>query len=271
MNMVVVSGSDFISGTALPKQTGLNLENPTVPLEDRLAAPTARDHDDAYDDVRNVGVTTGSKARNVEDDPLMKTPSPPLQGIFHHNPNIGAHDYDFPGATGRERVGPQPPSGTQDFSSATDVGIGREKVGPRPPVGTQDFYGTTDVGIARDRERVGPQLPVGTTDVGIGREKAAGTQDFYDATDVGIGREKVGLRPHVGRDSDSLPTSVDPTVKIGPLEGLEVDPHGPKASAAAVPPSNYQSKVADPAGLGRFLLNSFITIFQILINFDIRN
>ncbi|KAK6121795.1 hypothetical protein DH2020_044475 [Rehmannia glutinosa] len=42
----------------------------------------------------------------------------------------------------------------------------------------------------------------------------------------------------------------EPKIRIGPPVGLEEDPHSPKNSPAQIPPSNYQSKVADPTGAG---------------------
>ncbi|KAI3458154.1 hypothetical protein Pfo_014817 [Paulownia fortunei] len=41
---------------------------------------------------------------------------------------------------------------------------------------------------------------------------------------------------------------VEPMVKIGPLVGLEEDPHSPKNHPGEIPPSNYQAKVIDPTG-----------------------
>ncbi|KAL0400755.1 UNVERIFIED_CONTAM: Low-temperature-induced protein [Sesamum latifolium] len=46
------------------------------------------------------------------------------------------------------------------------------------------------------------------------------------------------------------PKVVEPTVRIGPLVGLEEDPHSPKSRPGEIPASNYGAKVVDPTGEG---------------------
>ncbi|KAL2227082.1 UNVERIFIED_CONTAM: Low-temperature-induced protein [Sesamum indicum] len=46
------------------------------------------------------------------------------------------------------------------------------------------------------------------------------------------------------------PKVVEPTVRIGPLVGLEEDPHSPKSRTGEIPASNYGAKVLDPTGEG---------------------
>ncbi|KAK4384989.1 Low-temperature-induced protein [Sesamum angolense] len=48
------------------------------------------------------------------------------------------------------------------------------------------------------------------------------------------------------------PKAVEPTVRIGPLLGLEEDPHSPKSGIGpgGIPASNYGAKVVDPTGEG---------------------
>lgn len=59
---------------------------------------------------------------------------------------------------------------------------------------------------------------------------------------------KVDDSPVMGREEANM------RVKIGQPVGLEEDPHSPKNIPEAIPPSNYQSKVADPTGTGNTFL-----------------
>ncbi|KAK6121698.1 hypothetical protein DH2020_044566 [Rehmannia glutinosa] len=78
----------------------------------------------------------------------------------------------------------------------------------------------------------------------------------HNIRDEGITRPVLPLEPELSsspameaRKPDKLSVE-EPKIRIGPPVGLEEDPHSPKNSPAQIPPSNYQSKVADPTGAG---------------------
>lgn len=99
--LVVVNEDAFISGTNLPKQTGLNLGNQTTPLGD-LQNPSV---------IGNAGLRDWNEVHpSIRDDPVFTT-SAPMEVDHSYNPDI---------------------SREQAYSSAGDVGSGPGKMARLP-------------------------------------------------------------------------------------------------------------------------------------------
>lgn len=187
--------SGFISGTNLPKQTGLDLEKPASRPED--LNPTAKVY-------------------------------PPDVGNEHGSTKATAV-YDY-GGTGDAVVGMHDRSLRNEAygSDATEV--------------------TDNPGVYDSKDKVTkiPELQHEHDTSNIRDETGKEKFNFQDDPQV---QNRFPMSTNAVDLNDS--SVADPTVKIGPVEDLEEDPHRPKNLPEDIHPSNYQTKVVDPTGKGR--------------------
>ncbi|XP_047972311.1 low-temperature-induced 65 kDa protein-like isoform X2 [Salvia hispanica] len=212
----VVKESEFISGTALPKQTGLNLENPVEERQSRLAG------DEIYGDFGDLRKQTGLNLENplnpLEDrqsriagdeiygDFGANTALPIQTGLNLENRRIAGDDADHVGANTESDRNAR----NEMYSS-----IGNDKVIETSPL-VEDPY------IPNVRKA-----------------------EYSEAGDVGEIMAKLAMEaPPERRSAVAEP---EPMVKIGPLTALEEDPHFPRTDRHLHPP-NYETKVSDPTG-----------------------
>ncbi|CAA2981594.1 Hypothetical predicted protein [Olea europaea subsp. europaea] len=141
-----------------------------------------------------------------------------------------------PGQTG---VNLEKPTDTREDRFDTNVrdeGITR----PSASGGIRDNLGMTTA-METDEAMNSPSAPGEMQNEAINRSSVP--DDMGRAT-TRTSFGKVDDSPVMGREEANM------RVKIGQPVGLEEDPHSPKNIPEAIPPSNYQSKVADPTGTG---------------------
>ncbi|CAI9762416.1 unnamed protein product [Fraxinus pennsylvanica] len=123
-------------------------------------------------------------------------------------------------------------------TNVRDEGITR----PSVPGGIRDNTGRTTA-MEMDEAMNRPSAMGGIQNEAITRPSVPGGM----RDDMGSAFGKVDDSPVMGREEADVGQT---RVKVGQPVGLEEDPHSPKNIPGAIPPSNYQSKVADQTGTG---------------------
>ncbi|XP_042034141.1 low-temperature-induced 65 kDa protein-like isoform X1 [Salvia splendens] len=236
----IVKESEFISGTALPKQTGLNLEDPVNPVEERQSRLAG---DEIYGD---FGANTASDrpALPKQTGLNLKNPLNPLEdrqsriagdevyGDF--GANMASEPTALPIQTGLNLENPRKSRIAGDEDEVyPDVIANRES----DRNARNEMYSSigNDKVIEPSPLLEDPYIP------NVRKEECS------EAGDVGEIMARLAMEAPPERRS--AVAEAEPMVKIGPLTGLEEDPYFPRTDRDLHPP-NYQTKVSDPTGLG---------------------
>ncbi|PIN17140.1 hypothetical protein CDL12_10198 [Handroanthus impetiginosus] len=164
----------------------------------------------------------------------------------NYNPNVEDEGVTT-GLTGRVKL--QPELGRYNNSTVEDEGKINRPTGPGkmvPELGSYDHNVKTEVNPdVEDREATTMLWGPGKMGMELERppeeawEPELNTPHWSSPYTVDVETANVMETSNVE----------EPTAKIGPLEGIEEDPHAPKNRAGKMP-ANYQSKVTDPTGEG---------------------
>lgn len=181
-----------------------------------------------------------SEEEEEEDKDEEMVDDPELHGapMYESNRITNLGQGSAPGQTG---VNLEKPTDTREDRFDTNVrdeGITR----PSVPGGIRDNMGRTTA-MEIDETMNSPSAIGGIQDEAITKPSVPGGR----RDDMGRAFGKVDDSPVMGREEANVGQT---RVKSGPPVGLEEDPHSPKNIPGAIPPSNYESELADPTGTG---------------------
>ncbi|KAL1531421.1 low-temperature-induced 65 kDa protein-like isoform X2 [Salvia divinorum] len=234
----IVNESEFISGTALPKQTGLNLENPVNPVEERQSRVAG---DEVYGDVGANTALPKQTGLNLEnpinppEDRRSRIAGEEVYGDF--GANMESDRTALPKQTGLNLENPMNSRQSRIAGDEVYADVGANTESDRNA--RNEMYSS----IGNDKVIETSPLP---EDPYIPNPNVR-KEEYSEAGDVGEIMAKLAMEAPPERRCTVA--EAEPMVKIAPLTGLEEDPHFPKADHDLHPP-NYETKVSDPTGLG---------------------